>query len=543
MRLRENITWMVNLSNGYRWQLFLNALFGVLGVGLSLLFIYLCKSLIDAAVSKSLDGGLLLPAIEIVVVLLMQQLCLVLRGRIESSATTKMMNSLRERLFYRVMLSRWSGRDQFHTGDITTRLEGDSRKVCEALCVTTPIMIVTAAEFILSSLFMFSLDSRLAWILLILMPLSLVVSKRYINRMRKLTHSIREVDSSVQSHIQEQVQNRNMINSLGHAALSLSTLRGLSDMLFNHTMHRTNYTLFSRSVVRIGFMAGYTTAFFWGVDGLSSGAITFGVMTAFLQLVAKMQVPVVELSSHISTLAQTTSSIDRLSEIDDMEIEEQGEPIELSGAIGVRLKGVTFGYDERLVLSEFDHDFVAHKLHVIVGETGSGKSTLLRLLLGFLSPSSGVVELYNDHKSVRCSPLTRSNFVYVPQGNTLISGTIRENILLGDPSATEEDVKRVVHIAMADFIYRLPDGLDTMCGERGSGVSEGEAQRIAIARGLLRRGGVMLLDEPTSALDGDTERILIERLMEYAKSRTVIMVTHRERVSEICDSMVRLQRC
>ncbi len=541
MRIRDNIAWVNKLSQGYRTEITLNIVLGIVSVGLSLLFILLCKSLIDNAV-EGFDKSILIPASQIAAVLVIQQICNFFRGRIESASSTKMMNTLREKLFYRVMLSRWSGREKFHTGDITTRLEGDVRKVCESLCSTFPVMVITAVEFFFSFLFMLSMDSRLAWLLFAIMPIALLLSKRYMLRMRSLTHSIREVDSSVQAHIQEQVQHRTVINSMGSTSGSFASLRVLSGELFTNTMKRTNYTLYSRAVIRLGFSAGYLTAFLWGVEGISSGAISFGVMTAFLQLVAKVQAPIVEISSYISTIAQTTTSIDRLGELDDLEIEEQGEAKVLSGGVGVQFRGVSFGYGERDILSNFGCDFKANTLHVVVGETGSGKSTMLRLMLGFLTPQNGSVELYSNEENVICSPLTRANFVYVPQGNTLISGTIRENILLGDPLATDDDIKAVLHTAVADFVYRLPDGLDTICGERGAGLSEGEAQRIAIARGLLRKGGVMLLDEPTSALDSATETLLLERLMEYAKNRTMIMVTHRERTSEICSSVVKLKK-
>ncbi|MFR9603772.1 MAG: ABC transporter ATP-binding protein [Rikenellaceae bacterium] len=541
MTLRENIKWISRLSRGYRGEIALNIVLGTLTVGFSLLFIFLCKALIDSAMN-GIEGSILTPALLIGGVLILQQLCNFFRGRVESASSTKIMNALREKLFYRVMLSRWSGRERFHTGDVTTRLEGDVRKVCESLCESFPRMAITAVEFLFSFLFMLTMDSRLAWLLFAIMPIALLVSKRYMLRMRTLTHSIREMDSSVQAHIQEQVQHRTVINSMGSTSGSFASLRALSGELFTKTMRRTNYKLYSQAVVRLGFAAGYLTAFLWGVEGISSGAISFGVMTAFLQLVAKVQTPIVEMSYYISTIAQTTTSIDRLGELDDLEIEEQGEPKILLGGVGVRFHGVTFGYGEREILSDFGCNFGAKSLHVVVGETGSGKSTMLRLMLGFLTPQTGSVELYNSDESIGCSPLTRANFVYVPQGNTLISGTIRDNILLGDPSATDSEIESVLHTAVADFVFSLPDGLDSVCGERGAGLSEGEAQRIAIARGLLRKGGVILLDEPTSALDSATERLLLERLTEYAKNRTMIMVTHRERTSEICSSVVKLTR-
>ncbi|MFI3289865.1 MAG: ABC transporter ATP-binding protein [Rikenellaceae bacterium] len=541
MTLRDNIIWAKSLSKGYRRYIALNIILGGVSVGLSLLFIFLCKSLVDSAVN-GLDKSIFIPSIQIAGVLIIQIICNFFRGRIESYSSAAMMNKLRERLFYRVILSRWNGREKFHTGDITTRLEGDARKVSETLCRFIPIMAVAALEFLFSFIFMFSMNSRLAWLLFAIMPVALLLSKRYMVRMRSLTHSIREVDSSVQAHIQEQIQHRSVINSMGNAIGSFTSLQRLSAELFDKSMQRSDYILYSRAVVRLGFSAGYLTAFLWGINGISSGAVSFGMMTAFLQLVAKVQAPIVEISSYISTIAQTTTSIDRLGELDDLEIEEQGEDQILSGDVGVRFSGVVFSYGGRDILSDFECDFKANALHVIIGETGSGKSTMLRLILGFLKPFNGVVELYNNDENIACSPLTRANFVYVPQGNTLISGTIRDNILLSDPEATDEEIAAVLHTAVAEFVYQLPDGLDTICGERGAGLSEGEAQRVAIARGLLRKGGVILLDEPTSALDSITEQLLIERLTIYAQNRTMIMVTHREHTSEICNSVVKLTR-
>ena len=164
----------------------------------------------------------------------------------------------------------------------------------------------------------------------------------------------------------------------------------------------------------------------------------------------------------------------------------------------------------------------------------------MRLMLSLLSPDKGSLVMYNENQSAEVSPQTRCNIIYVPQGNTLMSGTIRENLLLGDPSATDSQLKEALYLAAADFVMELPDGLETMCGERGAGLSEGQAQRIAIARSLLRKGGLLLLDEPTSALDAETEETLLKRLIERLDGRTMILVTHREVTAALCADQVRL---
>ena len=249
-----------------------------------------------------------------------------------------------------------------------------------------------------------------------------------------------------------------------------------------------------------------------------------------------------ELSRKIPSFIRVFTSTERLAELTDMPLEQQGESQRLEGEIGVRFADVTFRYPEgkRDVLAGFSHDFMPGSLTAIVGETGAGKSTMMRLMLVLLLPGKGKVAFYNGSREITASPLTRCNVSYVPQGNTLLSGTIRDNLLMGNPDATDEELKAALHTAVADFVFSLPEGLDTRCGEQGSGISEGQAQRIAIARGLLRPGGVVLLDEPTSSLDGETERLLMERLAGQVHGKTLILITHREAMAQLCTEVVRI---
>lgn len=212
------------------------------------------------------------------------------------------------------------------------------------------------------------------------------------------------------------------------------------------------------------------------------------------------------------------------------------------GKAGVRLSDVSFQYDdgEEEVITHLTEDFPPGSLTAILGETGAGKTTLVRLILALVRPTAGRVTLYDGMREVEVSPQTRGNLVYVPQGNTLFSGTIRDNLLLGRPDATDEELWKVLRIACAEFVLSLPEGLDTACGEQGGGLSEGQAQRIAIARSLLRPGSVLLLDEATSALDPETERRMLERLTDARDGRTVIFVTHRTAVLEYCERVLRV---
>ena len=182
--------------------------------------------------------------------------------------------------------------------------------------------------------------------------------------------------------------------------------------------------------------------------------------------------------------------------------------------------------------------FQSGSVTAVMGATGTGKSTLIRLLLALIKPDKGLITIYDGENGIPVSPLTRCNIIYVPQGNTLISGTVRDNLLLGNPDASDDDMRKALHTAVADFVLDLSDGLDTVCGESGTGLSEGQAQRIAIARGLLRPGGIILLDEPTSALDKETEKELLSRLSKSESGKTIIIVSHSEIVADFCDSRI-----
>ena len=292
------------------------------------------------------------------------------------------------------------------------------------------------------------------------------------------------------------------------------------------------------------FSSGYIAAFLWCVYGISKGALTFGVMTAFLQLVGQVQRPLVNLTRQIPSLIYSTTSVDRLMDMEDAPKEVAGHPVKLAGTAGIRVENLDYRYPDgkRMILQDLTFDFPPLSRTAIVGETGAGKSTLIRLMLALLKPVDGRVVLYDGAQEVPASAATRCNLVYVPQGNTLFSGTVRENLRMGNPEATEEEMKAALETAVADFVFSLPDGLETRCGEGGAGLSEGQAQRIAIARGLLRPGSILLLDEFSSSLDPETEQKLMDNLTKKAAGKTMIFITHRERIAQLCERTCRIDR-
>ena len=541
MRIIDGIKWIWDASSGYRKLILLSMLCGMFRMAVSLAFVWLCKYVIDVATHQT--AGSLSHGICLMVGCILLQLSLsAVSSRLYASTDVSLSNRMRSGLLTHLLKSRWNGRELFHSGDMLNRMEGDVSVVVRMMVGLFPSVGIVLSQLVGAAAFLLILDRRMAVVILLIMPVALVFSKLYMMKMRKITREIRETDSRVQSHMQENLQHRTLIAALERTPMILNTMGSLQLGLKRLVMQRNSYSVFSSVLVQAGFAFGYVVAFSWGVYGLNKGTVTFGMLTAFMQLVAQVQRPVVDLSKMVPSFINGLTSVERLNELYSLPLEEQGAPVQLAGPVGIRLEHVTFRYpgSEREVLHDFSHDFAPGSLTAVLGETGSGKSTLLRLLLALLQPAEGRILFYAGREERTASPLTRGNFIYVPQGNTLVSGSLRHNLQLGNPEATDEQMYAALHTAAADFVADLSEGLDTPCGEKGEGLSEGQAQRIAIARGLLRSGSIILLDEPTSALDAETTRLLLQRLTEKVGSKTLILITHQEQTARLCSYTVRL---
>lgn len=541
MKTFDCMKWLWRASDGVRWRIVASSVVGMFHVGVSMSFVWICKSLIDIVTSAS-EGNLKVYIVLMVACLLVQVVLSSLETRITSYTDISFKNRLRHKLFSTLMGSRWDGKEAFHTGDTLNRVMEDVRVIADAITHSAPALLSSGVQFLAAFAFLFFLNPELAWIIPGIMLVMLLVSRSYIRRMRKLTREIRSTESDMQVLMQESLQHRVVIHTLERTPYVTDSLSDQQYSLQEQVMDKTDYSIFARAMVRLGFSAGYAAAFLWGVFGIKAGTATFGMMTAFLQLVGQIQRPMMNLSRQVPNLINSLTSAERLHELSSTPMEQRGDSVYLENKVGIRFNEVDYGYPDSLdmVLEGLSHDFVPGSTTALLGETGVGKSTMMRLMLGLLSPQKGSVEMYDTTKSVPASPLTRCNIVYVPQGNTLMSGTIRDNLLLGDPEATDEALYEALHIAAADFVKELPCGLDTMCGEKGSGLSEGQAQRITIARSLLRKGGILLLDEPTASLDSATEELLLRRLSERLDGRTLILVTHRDSAAALCQHTLQL---
>ena len=545
--MKKYLVWLWQNTRGIRLNMLVRIVAGIGRVAFGLLMVWLCKRFIDVTIRIGTTDDILVMIAALVIVISGGIICRQIYYFLGVKANAVQSTSIRLRIFSHLFRRQMFDQKELHSGDVSSRLEKDIDVVSNATTSLVPDITVTLVQLIGAFLFMNMMDARLAWALLLLTPIFLVVGKLMARQLRKMTLDIRRQESIIQMLVQETMEHNAVLRSLESGDWVTERLDDIQQDLKGKINRRARFTVLSRLLISSSFSFGYIIAFIWGAMQLRADAITFGVMTSFLQLVSQIQQPILQMLNMLPQAIHASASIDRLEELERVEAEESvssslSAPSLSSSPLGVSVQDVSFQYadGDREILSHFSYNFHPGSKTALMGITGAGKTTLFRLLLALIKPNEGTMTVYGRKGKEYISEKTRSNFVFVPQGNTLMSGTIRYNLQLAKPDATDEELHKVLHIAMADFVFELPEGIDTECGERGGGLSEGQAQRIAIARGLLRPGGILLLDEISASLDEQTERELYRRLFEAYPQKTMIFITHRQLVCELCDEVVSL---
>lgn len=537
------VAWLWHNMLGIRWNSAMRIIIGIGQVGLGLLMVWLSRLFIDKTIRTGSTDDVMQMVIWLVMTVVGGVVLRQIYYYMTTTANVRQTNTLRLYIFSRLFRRQLYDDKALHSGDITSRLAKDIDTVSTVTTDTLPQMGVTMIQLCGAFLLMRWFDARLAWALLVLTPIAIVFGKLIARKLRQMTLDIRQDESKIQMQVQETMEHNAVLRSLGSEQWITERLDSMQQRLEGNVMRRTRFTVITRLIMGCAFGLGYLLAFVWGGIGLRNGTITFGVMTSFLQLVGMIQHPILQMLNMVPAVIHATASIDRLEELDQISQDDEYDRNTPEEEVpGIRFDNVSFHYatGDRMVVNHFCHDFKAGTKTAIMGETGIGKTTLFRLLLGFIRPTEGSICLYKRDGEENIGVQTRPNFVFVPQGNTLMSGSIRYNLQLANPDATDKKLKEVLHTACADFINELPQGLDTELGERGKGLSEGQAQRIAIARGLLCSGSVLLLDEISSSLDEPTEQELYKRLFAACKEKTMLFITHRKTVSELCDEVIKL---
>ena len=536
--------WFIDNSRGIRLNILVRIMAGLLQTGLALCVVWLSKRLIDDVAMRGTMSEMAVQALLIAAAVVAGVSIRQLNQYLANKAFITKVAELRLAIFSQLFNQRLFEANDIHSGDVTSRMAKDIDAVSETLAVQLPQVVVMTIQLVGAFLLMRWFDSRLAWALILITPLAIIIGKYISHRLKRITLSIREDESRIMARIQESVELNVVLRALQGERWMQDRVEELQDRQTANYIRRSRFMVFSRFALGCTFGLGYMLAFVWGAYGLRTGAITFGVMTSFLQLVGQIQQPILSLLGAFPSIIYSTASIDRLKEMEHGEEKQScdGEDITTRTLLGIRMDNVTFRYakGDREVMSNFSHDFRPGTKTAILGTTGAGKTTLFRLILNFIQPDSGEVTFYGNGFSHAADKSMRKNVVFVPQGNTLISGTIRNNLLMAKPDASDEELHTALHTSCADFVFDLPQGIDTVLSEHGGGLSEGQAQRIAIARGLLRPGAVFLLDEISSALDEDTERELFSRLFAARPSTTILLITHRKKVASLCDERLEI---
>ena len=541
--MKKYLVWIWRNTRGIRLSMLMRIVAGIGRVAFGLLMVWLCKQFIDVTIRTGTKDDILLMIVALVATISAGIICRQIYYYLVVKDSATQSTAIRLRIFSHLFRRQMFDQKELHSGDVTSRLEKDIDVVSNATTSLVPDTVVTLVQLIGAFFFMNMLDARLAWALLLLTPVFLVVGKLFARQLRKMTLDIRKQESIIQMLVQETMEHNAVLRSLESGDWVTGRLDDMQQSLKWKINRRARFTVVSRLLISSSFSFGYIIAFIWGAMQLRSGVITFGVMTSFLQLVSQIQQPILQMVNMLPQAIHASASIDRLEELEQTEAEDNLSSSQMiSGPLGMSVQDLTFQYadGDREILSHFSYNFHPGSKTALMGITGAGKTTLFRLLLALIKPNAGTMTIYGPQGKEYISEKTRSNFVFVPQGNTLMSGTIRYNLQLAKPDATDEEMQQVLHTAMADFVFQLPDGIHTECGERGGGLSEGQAQRIAIARGLLRPGNIMLLDEISASLDEQTEHELYRRLFEAYPQKTMIFITHRTTVCELCNEVIRL---
>jgi len=524
-----------------------NMVAGLVVVGLEFLFVWLTKQTVDIAEKPEAPHIFAFwTAVGLLIATLAMQLIIgAYRNWVNAMLSIKATNKMQIDLFRHTLLTPWQDLKAYHSGDIINRIEKDVATIVHIVTDTLPAFVTICTQFVGAFIFLLLMDKTLALFIVIILPFFIVIAKLYVKKMRQLTRQIRDTDSRMQAQYQEGINNRVVIKTIkGGVGVILCRLLKTQDRIVRLVRQRARFSVTSNLIMNIGFAAAYLFTFVWGANQLRNHLITFGTLIAFVQLVGQIQRPARNLVKFIPEIISALTAGERLLDIKRLpkeETEKMDNEATNNEKLGVKVDNVTFGYNkDRHILQDFSCDFKPGSRVAIMGQTGQGKTTLIRLMLTLLQPQEGAITIYGNKTSTPADIHTRRLFAYVPQGNTLFSGSIRSNLKLAAPEATDEQLLDTLRMVKAEFVFNLPEGLNSQCGEHGVSLSEGQAQRLCIARAILVGAPILLLDEATSALDAQTEADVLKNICNSLTDTTIICVSHRPKVLEYCSEVINL---
>ncbi|MBR7178976.1 MAG: ABC transporter ATP-binding protein [Oscillospiraceae bacterium] len=473
-------------------------------------------------------------------------LCITVYRHLRDRLTADLERDWKQNILHGLLHGAYADVSSYHSAELLNRMNNDVAKVNDGILTVLPSVAgmltrIAAAVWVLGTL-----DAGFTGLIIGIGVLLVLVTGAMRRRLKELNKLVSDHDGRVSAFLQEAMEKLLMVQAMGISGEMERRAKLLMDKRYDVQRRRKNVSLLTNTGISVLHYGAGFLALCWCAWQMLQGRMTFGSLTAVTQLVNQLQNPFVNLSGVLPKYIAMTASAERLLELEQIQGEPapmEEEPQDLySRMTGICAEHLTFAYDRDSVLREATFCLKKGSFAVVTGPSGIGKSTLLKLLLGVIVPQSGQMYLSSPEGNVTLDRSTRKLFAYVPQGNLLLSGTIRENLSVVRPQATEEELRSAVYAStMDEFLPQLPLGLDTPLGESGMGLSEGQAQRLAIARAVLGGAPIMLLDECTSALDAETERKVLLRLKSLP-NRTCIAVTHRPAAMELSDCLLEVSR-
>lgn len=537
--------WLLKYISRYRLQIFLYVIIGVLSTAMGIGVSVAGKYLIDSVVSHNRDT-IFTSAILAITLAVVQILVNALLSRVATVVGTKINSEIRGNIYEHIIFSRWENIMHYHSGDLLNRIEGDVGAVSNSIVSFVPSVFTKATQFVGCLAVVLYYDPTMAIFAFLSAPFLFLTSRMSTKMVRKYNKESRELNGKILSFFSESVQNLQTIKAFDITSRYVNQLKANLQLYRKVRLDHDRFQIVMTICMSlIGLVISYS-CYGWGVWRLWQGAITYGTMTLFLQISGQLTTSFSSLVSLFPTAISIATSAGRIMEITDLPLEENedGKKAEdmyaaaCDSGITVRCKNLSYTYGDGNEPVVNCADFVAAPGDTIafVGPSGEGKTTLLRLILGLVVPDSGSITMsVADGRELNISESTRRFCSYVPQGNAVFSGSVADNLRIVCPGATDEELEAVLKTADAwGFVSLLPDGIYTQIGERGVNFSEGQIQRISIARALLRDAPVLVMDEATSALDAKTENTVLENIMKKYPNRTCIITTHRPSMLQYC---------
>ena len=536
-----SVRWLKKYIKPFGSRILLLSLFASAGAVLTIIGPVLYSRVIAAANSE-IQGTLSFFIIAYVGSLLLGLLLNVATSIFTVTITERCSYAVRKDFFIKILDSDWLQSSRLHSGDYLSRLTSDVNAVSNGILSMVPSVIALLVQLATAFSFLINKNAMLAVVVIILAPFAALVSRVVGRRLKLIQKKVMESEAAYRSFMQETMVNLTVVKAFHYKDNSLHKLDALQNDRMKWILKRNRLNVISSLALSLGYMSVSLFGFIYGAVQISKGNITTADLILIVTLISKVQAPIMGFASMIPQMINIVASAERLIDVEEIPREKKGTSLPATQSLFVRADNITYAYAGSPVIQNSSFVIRPGEIVAMAGASGMGKTTIVRMLLALIQPQSGRMDYIADNgQAVQVNPAVRKHIAYVPQGNTLLSGTIKDNLRLGKPDASEKDMWDALTMACAaDFVCEQPQGLETTVGERGVGLSEGQAQRIAIARALIRQSPLLLLDEATSSLDEKTEADILQALKKNNRHTACVIITHRISTLSICDRFIKI---